>query len=446
MSRFMAVVQRAITNPILRSNLVFSLSASAMGVTNYLLSTMLARRLPPGDFSQVGVTLNIIAPLQPLAAAIGVAIVRSAAENRVHGTRETTDAIQRTLLRGIVVIHLMLFAAMLVFHEQISRFFRLTHPSLLYLALAISAVAFCFGLFQAALQERGQYGRLSLLYFSESVFRLVGGVLVIILGYGVPAVVVIYLVSAGLILIPLPRPNSLWSGTQAHWDRLRPVMRDVGALTLSNLGVALLISIDVALCRTFLDPVAADRYVALAAVAKFFLSVTGWAGAIAFRHLVEARQQGEGGMRAITASFGTIIGLGIPFIALCAVGGPAIIGFAFGAPFRASGAVLWITAVSAVAVSLLQLVIAYFNAVQWRWYLPVFVIGSMFTVAALPLAGHTLRGYVIVYAAGATTLVLLLFALMIMHMNRDTDTNTGMGTKTRGSTPVPLPITEVVRL
>jgi len=431
-SRLLAVGWRAITNPILRSNFVFFLSAGAMGITNYLLSTMLARRLPPGDFSQIGVTLNIIAPLQPLAAAIGVAIVRSATENRVLGTREITDAIQRTLLRGIIVIHLVLSIAMLVLHEQVSAFFRLTHPSLPYLALTISAVAFCFGLFQAALQERGQYGRLSLLYFSESVFRLVGGFLVITLGFGVPAVIVIYLVSAVLILIPLPRPNSLWNGMQVNWERLRPVMRDIGALTLSNLGIALLISIDVALCRTFLDPITADRYVALAAVAKFFLSMTGWAGAIAFRHLVEARQQGEGGTRAIVLSFGTIIGLGIPFIALCAVGGPAIIGFAFGAPFRASGEVLWITAVSAVAVSLLQLVIAYFNAVQWRWYLPVFILGSACTVAALPLVGHNLHGYAVVYAVGTTALVLVLFALMIVHINRDADT------ETRSSTSVPL--------
>ncbi len=92
---------------------------------------------------------------------------------------------------------------------------------------------------------------------------------------------------------------------------------------------------------------------------------------------------------------------------------------AFGDAYRASGHVLWITALSAVAIALINLEVAYFNARHWLWYLPIFLLGCVATIAALPLADQNLRGYAGIYATGTMTLAIILFIPLIVMFNHD---------------------------
>jgi len=74
---------------------------------------------------------------------------------------------------------------------------------------------------------------------------------------------------------------------------------------------------------------------------------------------------------------------------------------------------------SAVAIALINLEVAYFNARHWLWYLPVFLLGCVATIAALPLADQNLRGYAGIYATGTMTLAIVLFIPLIVLFNRD---------------------------
>jgi hypothetical protein len=100
------------------------------------------------------------------------------------------------------------------------------------------------------------------------------------------------------------------------------------------------------------------------------------------------------------------------FVAFCAVTGPVLMAFAFGSAFRPSGSLLWITATSAFAISIINLEIAYYNAYGWLWYLPLLALGSTTIVLVLPLADARVGAYTAIYAVGTVMLALVLFIPM----------------------------------
>ena len=400
-------VKRLVTHPLIRNNSFFFLSTATVGLANYLLNTSATRHFAPGNYSQFGVVLSLAVILLPLAAAITSAVVRRASFNRVTGAVAETESILRALVRSLTLVFAALLGTTIIFHVAIGHFLHLTTIIPLYFVVVSTYWVFLQGLLQALLQERGRYGRISAVYIGEGVFRGVVGVSVIVAGLGINVTLAIYMLSAILATFFLPRPRALWTGERAPYHVLAPLYRDIVPLLLSNIGFSFLTTLDVVLCRRYLSPIVADQYTAIAQMAKFFLAATSSIAMITFAEVVKAAHRGEANVRPLGVSLLLIVGLGVPFVLFCLLFGPFVTAFAFGGSFRESGHALWITATSAFSISLLTLETAYFNARRWLGYLPVFLLGTAATVAALPLAHHSLRGYAGAYAIATTTLALL---------------------------------------
>lgn len=401
-------VGRGMATPILRNNGFIFGATLVVGLANYLLHITGIRGFAPGEYSQFGIMLNLLATTGTVSSAMIGALIRQGSLNRAAGVAEQTDALQRALVRYLSIALLIALVVVAVAHAPIAQFLHLTTTLPLPFVCVAGYWVIVQGVLQATLQEEGKYGKLSLVFLGEGVFRGVVGVTVIAAGLGISFTLAVYAVSAWLAALAMPRPRRLWTGKRAAGPLLHPVYRDIGQLLLANLCSILLTSFDVILCRRYLDPLLADRYVALAALAKFFLFATQSVSAVAFAEVVRATSRGERSTRSLVLSLGLIAALGVPFTAFCAVFGPLIMALTGGGAFRDSGHALWITALSAFAMSVINLEVAYFNARKWLWYLPVLLLGSAATVAALPLANGRLAGYAGVCATGTTTLALLL--------------------------------------
>jgi O-antigen/teichoic acid export membrane protein len=257
---------------------------------------------------------------------------------------------------------------------------------------------------------------LSLVILTEGVVRAILGIASILLGYGIGGTLAMYMLSAALVVFALPRPSRFWTGARAASHAFWPLYRDAGQLLFANLCLALLVNLDVIISRRYLSPSVADYYVAIAAMAKFFLFVMSSVSLIAFAETIRSSQRGESTVRSTVVTFGLIGVLGVPFTLLCALAGPLIMAIAFGPAYRASGNVLWITAFSAGVMSVIYLEIAYFNAQSWLWYLPVLVLGGAGIVVALQLSDHSLKGYAGIFACGSAVIALTLSIPMMISM------------------------------
>lgn len=411
------VIGRAITLPILRYNGLFFLATAVVGLANYLLNASAARHFAPGDYSQFGIMLNLLAALAPLTASVSAAVTRRAIGNRSRDDTEQTDAIQRTLFRHLSALYCVGLILIALTHDRIGQFLRLTTTLPLFFVLTTGYWLVLQGPSQAILYERGTYGRLSLIILGEGVFRAVFGVTAISLGLGVNIALLMYTLSAALAALALPRPAAMIRGPRAVRGDVRSLYRDIGQLTAANICLAFFVNIDVIICRRYLDSATADHYTAIAAMAKFFLFATSTVSLIAFAEVVRASAQSRSSRRSLVVSFGLIGVLGLFFTAVCYFFGRTIMAVAFGEGYRASGSVLWIPAVSACAMSVIYLEVAYFNARNWLWYLPVLLIGGVGIIGALPLADHRLRGYAGAYALGTAGVALILSVPLLIGLS-----------------------------
>lgn len=404
----MQLIKRGIGHPILRNNGFIFMATMVVALAGYLLNTTAARRFAPGQYSQFGIMINLLGIIAPLSSAIIGAVLRRASLNREVGESEQTDAVQRTIFRHLSIAFLIGLAAVAISREHIGHFLHLTTTTPLYFVCVAGFWVAMQGLLQATLQEQGRYGKLSLIFLEEGIFRGVFGVTAIVIGLGITPTLGVYTLSAFFAALLMPWPRALWTGSGAGGAVMRPLYRDIGQLLVANLCFAVLTTLDVTLCRRYLAPVTADHYVALAALGKFFVFATNSVSAVAFAEVVKTVHRSESSKRPLAISLGLIAVLGVPFVLFCRIVGPLVMVLAFGSAYRDSGHALWITALSALAISVINLEVAYFNARHWLWYLPVFLLGSAATIISLSLARDSLRQYAGIYATGTVVLALIL--------------------------------------
>lgn len=402
-------MRRGITHPLIRYNGFLFGSTLVAGLASYLLNTTAAHRFAPGDYSQFGIALNLLAFCMPFSSAIAGAVLRQASLNRALDDEARTEAVQRFLFYRLSLFCGIGLGVIAVAHQLAERFLRLTTSAPLFLVMVIGYGLTIQASLAAIWQEQGKYGRISLIFLGEGVFRGVFGLAAILLGASIVVVLTIYTVSSVLLIFLFPRPPTIWTGPRASRDTMRQVYRDIRQLAFASFIASALTNFDVVFCRRYLDPVTADHYVAIAAMAKFFLFATGSISTIIFAETIKDEDKEAADMRPLVVSLALLMALGMLFVAFCVLFGPFVTGLAFGSTFRASGAALWITAVSAFAMSLINLAIAYFNALRRSWYLPVLCLGSIATVTALALVQNRLRAYATVYAVGTSGLALILF-------------------------------------
>jgi O-antigen/teichoic acid export membrane protein len=400
-------VRRMLAQPLVRDNALLFASAGCVGLANYLLNIAAARRFPSGVYSEFGIALNLLAAFAPVTSSVMGAMIRRGSFGFATGEEGETDATQRSLLRHLSGIFLVALVAVALFRGPIGATLHLPDVAPLYFVVATAFFTFLHALFQGVLQAEGRYGRLAAISVGEALFRGVVGVAAIAAGVGLVGVVAIYTLSAALAVCYFPRPPALWTGTGAAKRVLRPVYRDMAQLAVANVCMVLLINLDIIFCRRYLPPEIADRYVAIAAVAKFFIFATASVAIVAFAAFVNAIHRGEAVLRPFALSFGLLALLGGGFILTCLIIGPLLIGVTFGAAYRGSAHALWITAVDAVAISFINMAIAYWNARERRWYVFVLIPGSAALVGLLAAAGGSLERYAGFYAAGMVALAVV---------------------------------------
>ncbi len=407
-ARLMQRARHAASMPTLRNNAMLFGATAIVGVANYALNVTAVRTFPLGRYSEFGVVLNLLTLGLPVAGALSNVVTQRASYNRVRGDRDETFAVQRAFMRYFTALFAVGMLVLVLVREPLREFLRLTESGPIFLVALTLYWLFLQQLLLATIQEAGDYRRIAGMLALEGVFRGVVGVGVMVAGLGANVTLAVYMLSAALAAALLPRPVRFWQGVRVPFAAMRPLLRDMGPQMVVSGAFSIIAALDVLLCRRYLDPAVADRYVALAGLAKFFLALTSSVTAIAFVDVVKAAHRGETGGRPFALAMGLIAALAGPFILVCAVFGPLITATTLGEPLRESGQYLWGTAVTAFALALINLAMAYFNARQWFGFLPFYVLGGAGIVAALSLAGGQLPAYTGIYAAGAILLALLL--------------------------------------
>jgi O-antigen/teichoic acid export membrane protein len=254
---------------VVNGSILMLLSTSLVSVLNFAYNVVMARMLGPSMFGHVTAMVTLLMLASCVTLAFQLVCAKFVARNDRPGAKA---AVYRSLRGKSWMLSLVMGGALFVARVPMANYLHLPDPYI-SAVLAIGIIVYGpLGVRRGAMQGLCSFGRLSASYIVEAVTRLVAGVVLVMMGYGVLGAVgaISAAVLASYFFPPLGpelkaeteagHPASFSEGMQA-------IVFFIGQVIISN--------IDIILVKHFFAPELAGLYAAVALVGRL-LSFAAW--------------------------------------------------------------------------------------------------------------------------------------------------------------------------
>ncbi len=330
-----------------RGQRAFLVTAAAVHAGNYAFNLLLGRRLGPADFAELNLVVTFLLLLTLATHTVQLAAARATASLDVRQGPEAADALHGWLRRrarrwGVALAVLGVVAA-----PGLQRLF--ASPSATpYVVFALGLPALLLlGADRGRLQGTLAFGRLAATNAVEMVVRLVGGVVLVELGLGVPgavAAITASFVLAALVARPTRGSDTATGRAAVHVDvtalrHATPLLLGPSFALLA--GQVLVANGDVLVVKAAQPAVEAGRYAVLALLGRVVFYATATLVEVGFPLIArrsEAGRDAAGVLRlglAVTAAMGAAATVGLALV------GDRVIGLAFGPEYVAVAPLAW---------------------------------------------------------------------------------------------------------
>jgi len=387
-----------------RAALWVLLATTVANVFGYAYQVLMARLLRPSDYAILTALFGILILEQLSAQVIQSATARIAAQYRARGEDAALHVFVRRWTRRIFIGAGVPSLAIALASPLIGGALALPTPSvaLLGLALFISApLTFTGGL----LQGLGRFGWFGWYFIVQSAARLVVGLLLVWLGFGVAGAFIgataALLVGLGLSVVPLAPLFRAARGATHDVALGREETRFFLLASVIMLGYAVLTNVDSVAGRALLSPEDAGAYAAAITMAKVVLFAPIAVGFILLERTARAHARGEDTDRALFAALGFVIVTSGAVAAAYLVAPAPLTRVVVGDQYPLTAALIGPYAVAALLNALLSLWIAHFigrGEMRFGIVLAIAVVGE---VAAIFASAHDAAALVRVMLATA---------------------------------------------
>jgi O-antigen/teichoic acid export membrane protein len=287
------------------SGSVVLLSGSGLTTAiNLAYNIAVARFLGPTGFGQATVVYTILTLISAVTLSFQIISAKTVAQ---QSSPEEKAAVYRSLHRGAWGCGILAALILLSFQRAIANFLGLSDPALV--ALLAIGVAFYVPLGCRRGYIQGIYGfrRLAGNLVVEGIFRLVGSVLLVLLGLGVEgviaanaaAVVVAYLTAAPRLAGPVPNPL-----------RFSHALRETSQAMVFFAGLVLINNCDIVLVKHFFSAYEAGLYAAVAMVGRVIFAFSSAVVNSMFPLVAGTRHEDRRDLRVIATSLLLVLVIG----------------------------------------------------------------------------------------------------------------------------------------
>lgn len=334
---------------LLRAGALVGVATAVANACAYAFTAVAARALGPGDFGAVGALLAVVL----VASVPALALQAVAARRTAVSPPEAGDGLDRVLLRTAFRLGAGVAAVVAATTPFLQAYLRLDDPSsVLWLALSLWPLTVVHAV-QGLLQGRERFAALSAVFVLAGALRLVAGVLVVLAGGEVAAVLaataVGYAAAAAASVVLVLRPE------RSDADR-RTAERGVGVETataaLGLLGLILLTNVDVLLARRHLPPRESGLYAAGAVFAKVAFWAPQAVVVLAFPTLASGRSA-----TVLRTALVAVGGCGAVLVVGAALLGPLAVRLVFGEEYAEVARLAWVFTALGAALAVAQVLV-----------------------------------------------------------------------------------------
>lgn len=355
-------------NGVLSGSALFLVSTTVVNGGNYLFNLILGRWLGPADFAEVSIIITLFLFLTFVTAGFQQTAAKFSAK---FGALEQYDLLNqlhhwlsawswRVGMGTLLIVGGGAWLWQDVFN---------TSSPLIFILFALGLpFYFAQGIDRGILQGQTRFGSLAISYQAEMWVRLIGGILLVALGFAVYGAIiglVLSLIATWLVTrwVIRRRPQTLQQASTSSTKLPQEYRRDVFAFAfpvlMAEISLILINNSDVLIVKSFFDNVSAGHYAALALIGRIVFFAT-WSVVMTMFPIVAQRHERQEATRDLLwLSLGLVLAVSLVIIVAAYTIPNQIILLLFGQEYLAVAPLLWLYAVATALFAMANVLINY---------------------------------------------------------------------------------------
>lgn len=404
--------QRLASSSLLRHNVLLFAANMITAAFSYLFHPVVGHLLGPKGYGSVGSILALGAVLLIPTQVLVYIANKFAADLVAQGQLGQVNYLFRRATRYGLILGVLVTVLFVGLSPVFARFLTLPSTNLMVLASLGFLFAFVAPLPTGIVQGRQQFGWFALTNFLNAFLRVATTAVVLLLGFGIPGVLLIGVVNVAVVyvlnLIPL---RDILRVPQVRVPSFKPLLTySLGAM-LALSGSTLLSNIDTILAKHFLSDTNAGYYAALAKVGQTVLFIGGSLVWVMFPKVAALQQQGRSHTGVLAWTMAGVAALSSAVLLIFWLFPGQIITVIFHEPVQVSQQLFWY-GLSMLLLALANVLIYYFLSVGRMAFVPILLACGALQ-AGLIVARHATIAQIV--SMMVVTMAVLLGGLVALY-------------------------------
>ncbi|AEC52037.1 capsular polysaccharide biosynthesis protein [Pyrococcus sp. NA2] len=284
----------SLKSEFLRDTFVMTIMVTLSNFFNYIYQLFMGRLLTPEEYGELFSLFSLFYIFSVFFITIDTSVTKFTS---ICKTRREYGKIKTLLLKlskDLVIAGGIIFFAIVLLSSYISSFLNIEDPLPMVVLFASIPFALVLPVYQGVLRGLQRFKALGISMFSWSVFRLLLGLTLVLLGFGIIGAVsgtfLAYLMSFLITLIFLMDVLKIKENTEIS---LRSIVSYGGISFLAIFAYTTMWNIDVILAKHYLSPLEAGEYSAVSVLGKITLFAPWAVSLVIFPKVAEMYEKGE---------------------------------------------------------------------------------------------------------------------------------------------------------
>jgi len=339
---------------------------------NYLYQLLMGRLLTPQEYGELFSLLSLFYIFSVLFTTINTSITKFTAVYNVNNEYGKIKGILIKATKSFTLLGIGMYIVLILLSPIISSFLNIENK--IYVIALFASIPFGLILpaYQGVLRGLQRFGALGISVSSWAFFKLLFGVLLVLLGYGVlGGVLGVFLAHVGGFLITLLFLKDLFRYKHNHDIELKDIIKYSGLAFLAIFAYTTMWNIDVILVKHYLSPLEAGNYSAISVLGKIALFAPGAVGMVVFPKAAEKHEKGEKHLHILLKGLALVFLISGGVVLAYALFPKFIITFIYGEKYLSVAPYLWRYALAMTFFAMTGVTINYMlsiNRMKISWY------------------------------------------------------------------------------
>ena len=339
---------------------------------NYLYQLLMGRLLTPQEYGELFSLLSLFYIFSVLFTTINTSITKFTAVYNVNNEYGKIKGILIKATKSFTLLGIGMYIVLILLSPIISSFLNIENK--IYVIALFASIPFGLILpaYQGVLRGLQRFEALGISVSSWAFFKLLFGVLLVLLGYGVlGGVLGVFLAHVGGFLITLLFLKDLFRYKHNHDIELKDIIKYSGLAFLAIFAYTTMWNIDVILVKHYLSPLEAGNYSAISVLGKIALFAPGAVGMVVFPKAAEKHEKGEKHLHILLKGLALVFLISGGVVLAYALFPKFIITFIYGKKYLSVAPYLWRYALAMTFFAMTGVTINYMlsiNRMKISWY------------------------------------------------------------------------------